>query len=113
MLMNLRTRQWDDALLHVFGVPRSMLPDIVASSTSRRELRTCSDGPLRASIPITGILGDQQAALVGQTCFNPGECKNTYGTGCFMLVNTGTQIVASKHGLLTTMGYQFGDDAPV
>ena len=106
-LMNLATLDWDASLLAAFGIPTSVLPQNVASSgvvaTARGEL----DG-----VPIAGILGDQQAALVGQTCFAPGEAKNTYGTGCFLLLNTGTLRVASTSGLITTVAYRLGD-APV
>jgi len=90
-----------------------MLPQIRPSSAARPYGFTRSDGPFGESIPVTGILGDQQAAVVGQTCFSPGEVKNTYGTGCFMLLNTGTEIIPSEHGLLTTVAYRFGDASPV
>jgi glycerol kinase len=113
MLMDLRTLDWDDEILAVMGIPRSMLPEIRPSSATRPYGFTRADGPFGESIPVTGDLGDQQAALVGQTCFTPGEGKNTYGTGCFMLLNTGNEIVPSERGLLTTLGYQFGDEAPV
>ena len=103
MLMNLHTLDWDDDMLAVMGVPRAMLPAIRASSEVYGE----AVGDL-AGVPIAGDLGDQQAALFGQTCFDPGEAKNTYGTGCFMLLNTGTEPVASKSGLLTTLGYRIG-----
>ena len=103
-LMNLRTLQWDEELLDLFGIPATMLPDIRSSSELYGVART---EPL-ASIAITGILGDQQAALVGQSCFEPGEAKNNYGTGCFLLLNTGTVPVDSKCGLLTTVAYRFG-----
>jgi glycerol kinase len=103
MLMDLRTLDWDDDMLAVMGVPRAMLPAIRASSEVYGE----AVGDL-AGVPIAGDLGDQQAALFGQTCFDPGEAKNTYGTGCFMLLNTGTAPVASKSGLLTTLGYRIG-----
>jgi len=103
MLMDLRTLDWDDEMLAVMGVPRVMLPAIRASSEVYGE----AVGPL-AGVPISGDLGDQQAALFGQTCFDPGEAKNTYGTGCFMLLNTGTEPVVSKSGLLTTLGYRIG-----
>jgi glycerol kinase len=103
MLMNLRTLDWDDDMLAVVGVPRAMLPAIRASSEVYGE----AVGDL-AGVPIAGDLGDQQAALFGQTCFDPGEAKNTYGTGCFMLLNTGTEPVASRSGLLTTLGYRIG-----
>lgn len=107
-LMNLATCQWDDALLDAFDIPRACLPTIMPSSQIYAEITTV---PLRGT-PIAGILGDQQAALVGQTCFAPGEAKNTYGTGSFLLMNTGTQAVHSKAGMLTTVAYQFGDQAP-
>ena len=113
MLMDLHTLDWDEEIRQVLGIPSSMLPAIRPSSASRPYGFTRDDGPFGESIPVTGDLGDQQAALVGQTCFAPGEAKNTYGTGCFMLLNTGTEIVPSERGLLTTMGYQFGDAPPV
>jgi len=97
MLMNLQTLDWDDEILRLMGIPRSMLPQIKASS----EVYGKATGDL-AGIPVAGDLGDQQAALFGQTCFSAGEAKNTYGTGCFMLLNTGTKVVPSKSGLLTT-----------
>jgi glycerol kinase len=103
MLMDLRTLDWDDEMLAVMGVPRAMLPGIRASSEVYGE----AVGAL-AGVPIAGDLGDQQAALFGQTCFDAGEAKNTYGTGCFMLLNTGAEPVASKSGLLTTLGYRIG-----
>ena len=107
-LMNLATCEWDDDLLAAFDIPRGCLPRIVPSS---QVYGTLADGPL-TGVRISGILGDQQAALVGQTCFSPGEAKNTYGTGCFLLLNTGTQPVQSKAGLLTTLAYRFGTEAP-
>ena len=107
-LMNLATLDWDDHLLSVFEVPRSVLPRIVASS---EVYGTASVGAL-AGVNIAGILGDQQAALVGQACFEPGEAKNTYGTGCFLLMNTGTEPVPSAAGLLTTVAYRLGAEAP-
>jgi glycerol kinase len=113
MLMDLETLEWDDELLGFFDIPRSMLPEIKPSSTAEPYGMTRADGPFNGEVPITGILGDQQAATVGQVCFAPGEAKNTYGTGNFMLLNTGTELVRSKAGLLTTICYQFGDDAPV
>ncbi len=109
MLMNLETLDWDQEILDILGIPRQMLPEIRPSSDPRVYGYTPKDGPLGASIPVCGDLGDQQAALVGQTSFSPGEAKNTYGTGCFMLLNTGTTPVPSKSGLLTTLGYKFGD----
>ncbi|MPY78920.1 MAG: glycerol kinase GlpK [Actinophytocola sp.] len=112
MLMNLETCDWDDELLSIFGVPRAMLPRILPSSNPEFFGRTRADGPFGGDIPLTGILGDQQAATVGQVCFRPGEAKNTYGTGNFLLLNTGNEIVRSEHGLLTTVCYQFGDSKP-
>jgi glycerol kinase len=104
MLMNLNTLDWDDALLDAFGVPRAMLPVICSSSRVYGSAR----GVL-AGAPVAAALGDQQAALFGQTCFRPGEGKCTYGTGNFLLVNTGETAVASNQGLLTTVGYRVGD----
>ncbi len=104
MLMDLKTLDWDDQILNVMGIPRSMLPAIRSCS----EVYGTAIGDL-AGIPIAGILGDQQAATVGQTCFSAGEAKNTYGTGCFMIMNTGEEIVPSKSGLLTTLCYKIGD----
>ena len=107
-LMNLQTLDWDADLLTAFDIPRAMLPAIRSSS----ELYgTAVPEPIRG-VAIAGILGDQQAALVGQTCFRPGEAKNTYGTGCFMLMNTGETAVPSKFGLLTTVAYQIGNARP-
>jgi glycerol kinase len=108
LLMDLHTLNWDAEILKTLGIPPSMLPEIRPSSAVRAYGFTRSDGPFGESIPVTGALGDQQAALVGQTCFAPGEAKNTYGTGCFMLMNTGTEIVPSTCGLLTTVGYKLG-----
>ena len=113
MLMNLNTLQWDEDILNIFDIPPAMLPRIVPSSDPRTWGSTLPDGPFGAAIPVCGDLGDQQAALVGQTCFSPGEAKNTYGTGCFMLLNTGTEIIPSKSGLLTTLAYQFGDSPAI
>jgi len=104
-LMNLETLDWDKGMLEVFGIPAAMLPKIRSSS----EKYGVAKEPAIKNVAISGILGDQQAALVGQTCFEAGEAKNTYGTGCFLLMNTGTRKVDSKSGLLTTMGYKFGD----
>ena len=112
-LMSLRTLDWDNELLELFAIPRRMLPCIRPSSSSSAYGTTRSSGPLGAEVPIGGDLGDQHAALVGQTCFAPGDAKNTYGTGNFMLLNTGNRIVPSKAGLLTTAGYQFADAAAV
>jgi glycerol kinase len=112
MLMDLETLDWDDELLGLFGVPRAMLPDIRPSSDSAA-YRCIAEPFAFGGIPITGVLGDQQAATVGQVCFAPGEAKNTYGTGNFLLLNTGTERVRSKNGLLTTVCYQFGSTPAV
>ncbi|URN01255.1 glycerol kinase GlpK [Actinomadura madurae] len=113
MLMDLETLSWDDELLSFFGIPRSMLPEIKPSSAPDAYGVTRADGPLGGEIPLTAALGDQQAATVGQVCFAPGEAKNTYGTGNFLLLNTGNELVRSKNGLLTTVCYQFGSEKPV
>ena len=107
MLMNLQTLDWDDAMLAAMQVPGAMLPAI--RSSSQVYGHTAKNGPFQGAIPVAGDLGDQQAALFGQTCFAVGEAKNTYGTGCFLLLNTGEKIVHSRHGLLTTVGYKIGD----
>jgi len=104
-LMDLATCQWDDEILGIFNIPKIMLPEIKSSS----KVYGLAKGVL-GGVPLAGILGDQQAALVGQTCFDPGQGKNTYGTGCFLLMNTGVKPVPSKHGLLTTVAYQLGDE---
>lgn len=104
-LMNLETLSWDNELLEAFGIPGSMLPKIRSSS----ETYGVAKEPSIKNVPIAGILGDQQAALVGQTCFEAGEAKNTYGTGCFLLMNTGIRKVDSMSGLLTTVAYKFGE----
>jgi glycerol kinase len=108
MLMNLTSLDWDIEILDVLKIPRAMLPRIVPSSDPQTWGQTRHSGPFGDHIPVCGDLGDQQAALVGQTCFTAGEAKNTYGTGCFMLLNTGVQLVPSKSGLLSTLGYKFG-----
>ncbi|WP_067574266.1 glycerol kinase GlpK [Nocardia acidivorans] len=113
MLMDLETLDWDEELLRVFGIPRAMLPAIAPSSNPAGFGTTNPDGPFKGAVTIAGVLGDQQAATVGQVCFRPGEAKNTYGTGNFLMLNTGTDIVHSEHGLLTTVAYQFGDEKPV
>jgi glycerol kinase len=113
LLMDLETLVWDDDILTSMGIPRQMLPRIVPSIDKHTWGHTLRDGPLGAAVPVCGALGDQQAAVVGQTCFEIGEAKNTYGTGCFMLLNTGTQPVQSAHGLLTTVGYQISGEKPV
>ncbi|KAJ8034395.1 Glycerol kinase [Holothuria leucospilota] len=109
MLMNIKTIQWDDQLCEFFEIPKQVLPEIRSSSEVYGSLHTSA----LKDTPISGILGDQQAALVGQHCFEQGMAKNTYGTGCFLLYNTGTDAIISKHGLLTTVGYKLGKDAPV
>ena len=106
MLMDLATLSWDDEILGIMGIPRSMLPEIRSSS----QVYGDATGVL-AGIPVAGDLGDQQAALFGQTCFSPGEAKNTYGTGNFLLLNTGTSAVQSNNGLITGVGYKIGDQA--
>jgi glycerol kinase len=113
MLMDLETLGWDDELLSFFGIPRRMLPEIRPSSDPQLYGLTRSTGPLRGEVPLSGDLGDQQAATVGQVCFGVGEAKNTYGTGNFLLLNTGEELVRSKSGLLTTVCYQFGGARPV
>ena len=108
MLMDLQTLDWDAETLEIMAIPRQMLPEIRPSS----QVFGTAKG-LLAGVPIAAALGDQQAALVGQTCFSPGEAKNTYGTGCFMLLNTGEAIVPSKNGLLTTVAYKMGESPAV
>jgi glycerol kinase len=103
-LMNLESLQWDPEMLEAFGIPRQILPEIRSSSEKFAEAKL----PAIEGVTVAGILGDQQAALVGQACFAPGEAKNTYGTGCFLLLNTGERPVLSTHGLLTTVAYKFG-----
>lgn len=113
MLMDLQTLQWDEQILQALDIPSQILPRIVPSSDENTWGTSLKDGPLGAEVPVCGALGDQQAALVGQTCFDTGEAKNTYGTGCFLLLNTGTTPTVSSHGLITTLGYQINDQAPV
>lgn len=107
LLLNIHDRQWDDELLEVMDVPRAMLPEVVPSS---QVYGTCEESLLGGAIPIAGCAGDQQAATFGQACFNKGDVKNTYGTGCFMLMNTGSDPVRSENQLLTTIGWQVGDE---
>lgn len=109
MLMDLDGCHWDDAICAAMTIPKSMLPEIRPSSDPKVYGYTLPDGPFGGRLPVCGDLGDQQAATVGQACFSPGESKNTYGTGCFMILNTGEKIVPSKSGLLTTACYKFGD----
>ncbi|MBX0299817.1 glycerol kinase GlpK [Cryobacterium sp. 1639] len=109
LFMNLETLEWDDEILAEFGVPRSMMPEIRSSS---EVYGTVNEHSLLREVPIAGILGDQQAATFGQAAFDQGEAKNTYGTGNFLIFNTGTEIIHSKNGLLTTLGYKLGDAEP-
>jgi glycerol kinase len=109
MLMDLKTLNWSKSICDQLGIPIEILPEIRSSS----EVFGHISSGFFEGVPIAGCLGDQQSALVGQRCFSPGSAKNTYGTGCFMLYNTGTEPVQSKHGLLTTVGYKLGKDAPV
>ena len=109
LVYNIRAKRWDPELLRLLGIPSSLLPDVKASSGSFGVSRR--DGPLPSGIPITGIAGDQQASMVGHGCLMPGTAKNTYGTGCFLLLHTGGRIVTSRHGLLTTLVYD-GTDEP-
>ncbi len=113
MLFNLDTLDWDADLLALFDVPRTMLPTVVPSSSATAFGVTDAAGPFGSEVPITGALGDQHAATVGQVCFAPGDAKNTYGTGNFLLMNTGTSRVTSEHGLLTTVAYQWADEPAV
>jgi glycerol kinase len=113
MLMDLETLEWDGELLDIFDIPRAMLPEIRPSSSPEPYGTTGRAGPLGGEVALTGDLGDQQAATVGQVCFSPGEAKNTYGTGNFMLLNTGTDMVRSSNGLITTVGYQFAGEPTV
>jgi glycerol kinase len=108
LLMDLKKLDWDEEILRILDIPRSMLPEIRSSSDIYGFAKSGLSG-----VPLAGDLGDQQAALFGQTCYTPGEAKNTYGTGCFMLMNTGEAPVLSKNGLLTTLGYKLGDQPAV
>ncbi|MXR50633.1 glycerol kinase GlpK [Halovenus sp. WSH3] len=110
MLYNVRDLEWDDELLEEFEIPRAMLPEVRPSSDENTYGYTDAGGFLGAEIPVAGALGDQQAALFGQTCFDAGDAKNTYGTGSFYLMNTGNEAVASDHGLLTTIGFQLSGE---
>ncbi|MDP9418013.1 MAG: glycerol kinase GlpK, partial [Actinomycetota bacterium] len=112
MLMDLETLDWDDELLSFFGIPRAMLPTICRSSDPAAYGATRPDGPLAGEVPVAGVLGDQHAATVGQVCFDAGQAKNTYGTGNFLLLNTGSELVRSERGLLTTVAYQLADGPP-
>ena len=108
LMMNLNSLDWDDGILKMLNIPKAMLPKIGSSSEIYGSAKGALDG-----VPVSGDLGDQQAALFGQTCFNPGEAKNTYGTGCFMLLNLGELPVPSTSGLLTTVAYKIGDQKAV
>ena len=110
MLMNLENLEWNDELLEVMKIPRAMLPAIRPSSDKNFYGHTSEEGVFNYKIPVCGDLGDQQAATVGQTCFEPGDTKNTYGTGCFLVQNTGKKLVRSTHGLITTVCYQIDSD---
>ncbi len=113
LLMDLRTLAWDPWLADAFGVPLGMLPEIRSSSETYGEVSAAVAGGVVAGVPVAGVLGDQQAATFGQACFEPGGAKNTYGTGNFMLLNTGAEIPESRHGLLSTVCYRLGRQAPV
>ncbi len=113
LLMNINTLAWDEEILSILDIPRSGLPAIRPSSDSEFYGKTTADGPFKARIPVCAALGDQQAALFGQTCFEPGEAKNTYGTGCFLLLNTGSRPVTSANGLITTPAYKLGKEPVV
>jgi len=108
LLMGIESLQWEEELLEIFGIPRSSLPQICPSIPEDPFAMTAPSGPFGQSLPIQAVLGDQQAALFGQACDRPGSCKNTYGTGCFMLMNTGEKPIQSKRGLLCTPAYQWG-----
>ncbi|MCR6654957.1 MAG: glycerol kinase GlpK [Opitutus sp.] len=110
LLLNLRTGTWDDDLLHALRIPREVLPEVRSNSEIYGEITTV---PGLAGVPVAGIAGDQQAALFGQGCFRPGLAKNTYGTGCFLLLHTGEKPVVSRHNLLTTVAWRLGPDAPL
>jgi glycerol kinase len=113
LMMDLETLRWDGDMLEILTIPPNMLPEIVPSVPGEPYGWTREDGPFAAKIPVAGVLGDQQAALFGQACFSAGTSKNTYGTGCFLLLNTGERVVHSRHGLITTVGYQRTDESPV
>ncbi|MGD2161535.1 MAG: glycerol kinase GlpK [Anaerolineales bacterium] len=113
LMMNIAQLEWDPDMLSTLDIPFSMLPRIVPSADPATWGMTQPEGPFKAEIPVCGVLGDQQAALVGQACTRVGEAKNTYGTGCFMLLNTGEELVESNSGLITTVAYQFGESSTV
>jgi len=113
MLMNIETLKWDKSMMYQLGVPDSILPKICPSSSASAYGVTKKDGVFKTSIPVTGCLGDQQAALFGQACYDEGDAKNTYGTGCFLLLNTGHKPIISSNGLITTAGYLIEGEKPV
>jgi glycerol kinase len=112
LLMDIQKLAWDENILRVLDLPAQCLPRIVPSSDDKTWGTTDESGPLGTRVPVCGAVGDQQAALVGQTCFSPGEAKNTYGTGCFLLMHTGHEPVLSRHGLITSLAYQFSGRKP-
>ncbi len=112
LMMNLQTLAWDGELLEALGIDAAMLPRIVSTNHPEAFGRTRADGPFGAGLPITAAVGDQHGALIGQCCFEFGQVKNTYGTGCFVLMNTGGELVRSQHGMLTTLAYQFAGAPP-
>ncbi len=107
LLMNLKSLDWDEEMLKLLEIPRSMLPEIRSSS---EPYDSCDPALFGSTIPISGMAGDQQAALIGQSCFQKGMAKNTYGTGCFLLMNVGGEIVHSRNNLITTVAYQIGKE---
>ncbi len=113
LFMDLERREWHEGLLDTLEIPGEILPAILPSSHAEGYGITDPQGPLGQAVPVTAVLGDQQAATVGQTCFQPGEAKNTYGTGCFLLLNTGPDIIQSQNGLISTVAYQFGSSPAV
>lgn len=113
LLMNLATLKWDEEQLRIFNIPRQMLAEIKPSVPEEPYGYTTEDGPLKGRVAVSGILGDQHAAIFGQACFKAGSSKNTYGTGCFMLMNTGEELVKSENGLITTVAFQIGNNKPV
>jgi glycerol kinase len=113
LMMNLKTLDWDDDILNILGIPANAAAHRAVGGSGILWGHTLPLRPLGARVPVCGALGDQQAALVGQACFAVGEAKNTYGTGCFLLLNTGNEPVPSRHGLITTVAYQVGGEAPV
>ena len=112
LLMDLKSLRWDKDMAEVLTIPENILPEIVPSIPDEPYGVTVEDGPFGTAIPVAGILGDQQAALFGQICFAPGMSKNTYGTGCFLLLNTGEEIIHSSHGLISTVAYQQAGEKP-